>query len=100
MPVHGYKIGENYWAGQIVKYTCDTGYFMEGPTNRLCLENGNWSDVVPKCNEEECFIDYILFSLMIFVFLSNQIIEKLLMICGKESRELWRKMQINCPRSL
>ena len=35
MPVHGYKIGENYWAGQIVKYTCDTGYFMEGPTNRL-----------------------------------------------------------------
>ena len=28
------------------------------------------------------------------------VIEKLLMICGKESRELWRKMQINCPRSL
>ena len=51
MPVHGYKIGENHWAGQIVKYTCDTGYFIEGPTNRLCLENGNWSDVVPKCNE-------------------------------------------------
>ena len=33
MPVHGFKIGENYWAGQIVKYTCDTGYFIEGPTN-------------------------------------------------------------------
>lgn len=28
------------------------------------------------------------------------VFEKLLMICGKESRELWRKMQINCPRSL
>ena len=50
MPVHGYKIGENYWGGQMVKYTCDTGYRLEGPTNRMCLENGNWSDVVPKCN--------------------------------------------------
>ena len=42
----------------MVKYTCDTGYFLEGPTNRLCLENGNWSDVVPKCNEMESFIAY------------------------------------------
>ncbi|CAH3123360.1 unnamed protein product [Porites lobata] len=50
VPVHGYKIGENYWGGQMVKYTCDPGYFLEGPTNRMCLENGNWSDVVPKCH--------------------------------------------------
>ena len=58
MPVHGYKIGENYWGGQMVKYTCDPGFFLEGPTNRMCLENGNWSDVVPKCNEMESFIAY------------------------------------------
>lgn len=49
VPVHGYKTGENYWAGQMVTFTCDTGYHLEGPTNRLCLEGGNWSDVMPKC---------------------------------------------------
>lgn len=49
VPVHGYKIGENYWAGELVTFACDAGYHLEGPTNRLCLENGNWSNVVPTC---------------------------------------------------
>ena len=49
VPVNGYKTGENYWAGQMVTFTCDTGYHLEGPTNRLCLEGGNWSDVMPTC---------------------------------------------------
>ena len=49
VPVYGYKTGENYWAGQMVTFTCDTGYHLEGPTNRLCLEGGNWSDVMPTC---------------------------------------------------
>ena len=51
MPVHGYKIGEHYWAGKMVTFACDPGYFLEGPTNRLCLENGNWSDVIPTCKK-------------------------------------------------
>ena len=51
MPVHGYKTGANYWAGQMVTFTCDTGYHLEGPTNRLCQENGNWSDVAPTCDK-------------------------------------------------
>ncbi|KAL9961572.1 hypothetical protein ACROYT_G030534 [Oculina patagonica] len=50
VPVHGYKIGENYWAGEMVTFACDTGYQLEGPTTRLCLENGNWSNVVPTCH--------------------------------------------------
>ena len=51
VPVHGYKIGDNYWAGEMVTFACDTGYHLEGPTNRLCLENGNWSNVVPTCKK-------------------------------------------------
>lgn len=58
--MHGYKIGENYWAGQMVRFTCDTGYRLEGTANRMCLENGNWSDVVPKCNEMEFYIKLII----------------------------------------
>ncbi|XP_068736238.1 uncharacterized protein [Montipora capricornis] len=49
VPVHGYKLGKNYWAGQLVTFACDTGYHLEGPTNRLCLHNGNWSEVMPTC---------------------------------------------------
>jgi len=50
VPVNGYKIGEHYWAGQMVTFACDAGYHLEGPTKRLCLENGNWSDVTPTCH--------------------------------------------------
>ena len=49
VPVHGYKVGENYWAGEMVTFACDAGYHLVGPTNRLCLANGNWSNVVPTC---------------------------------------------------
>ena len=51
MPVHGYKIGNNYWAGQVVTFACDTGYHLEGPLNRLCLENGNWSETKATCKK-------------------------------------------------
>lgn len=50
VPMNGYKVGENYWAGELVTFACDAGYHLEGPTNRLCLENGNWSNVVPTCH--------------------------------------------------
>ena len=36
----------------MVTFACDAGYYLEGPTNRLCLENGNWSNVVPTCKKE------------------------------------------------
>ena len=58
MPMHGYKTGANYWAGQMVTFTCDTGYHLEGPTNRLCQENGNWSDVAPTCDKMKSLIQY------------------------------------------
>ena len=51
MPVHGYKIGDKYWAGQVVTFACDAGYHLEGPSNKLCLENGNWSETVPTCKK-------------------------------------------------
>ena len=88
MPVHGYKIGENYWGGQMVKYTCDPGYFLEGPTNRMCLENGNWSDVVPKCNEmESSFIAYsLLIYYLFYLNIQKLIIENLLIRGGSRGR--------------
>ena len=89
MPVHGYKIGENYWAGQMVKYTCDTGYRLEGPTNRMCLENGNWSDVVPKCNEVGFYVQLIIVLLTYKKFI--------LLIFGNDLSLLRRKIGNRLP---
>lgn len=50
VPMNGYKIGDNYWAGQLVIFACDSGYHLEGPSNRLCLQDGNWSDTTPTCH--------------------------------------------------
>lgn len=49
VPLHGVKIGENYWAGKSVEFACDTGYQLVGPTTRVCLPAGNWSNTEPTC---------------------------------------------------
>ncbi|XP_028518807.1 uncharacterized protein LOC110251682 [Exaiptasia diaphana] len=48
-PLNGYRTGNEFWAGNMVVYTCDPGYYLVGPSNRLCLENGAWSDSIPSC---------------------------------------------------
>ncbi|XP_020896631.1 uncharacterized protein LOC110235508 [Exaiptasia diaphana] len=48
-PLNGYRTGNEFWAGNMVFYTCDPGYYLVGPSNRLCLENGAWSDLIPSC---------------------------------------------------
>ena len=55
VPVHGYKIGEHYWVGQMDTFACDAGYHLEGPMNRMCMENGNWNDVTPTCKFNQAF---------------------------------------------
>ena len=67
--MNGYKIGDNYWAGQLVIFACDSGYHLEGPSNRLCLQDGNWSDTTPTCETFKlCFCLFVLFC---FFFLSK-----------------------------
>ncbi len=53
VPVHGSKTGNNYKAGGKVTLVCDTGYHLEGPTTLLCLENGNWDNILPKCRKKD-----------------------------------------------
>ncbi|KXJ15217.1 Sushi, von Willebrand factor type A, EGF and pentraxin domain-containing protein 1 [Exaiptasia diaphana] len=44
----GYRTGNEFWAGNMVFYTCDPGYYLLGASNRLCLENGAWSNSIPS----------------------------------------------------
>ena len=69
VPVNGYKIGDNYWAGQLVIFACDSGYHLEGPSNRLCLQDGNWSDTTPTCETFKfcfCLFCFVLFFVFLF----------------------------------
>ena len=34
----------------VVTYTCDVGYTLEGSNSRTCKSNGQWSGSVPQCN--------------------------------------------------
>ncbi|XP_013394336.1 sushi, von Willebrand factor type A, EGF and pentraxin domain-containing protein 1 isoform X2 [Lingula anatina] len=37
-----------------VKFSCQTGYRLRGPTSRICQDNGEWSHYVPKCEIISC----------------------------------------------
>ena len=32
-------------------YACASGYMLVGSTERICLSNGTWSSVAPKCGK-------------------------------------------------
>ena len=36
----------------VARYSCNTGYTMNGPAERSCLADGQWSGSVPTCESE------------------------------------------------
>lgn len=38
--------------GDIVTYSCDPPYILEGADYRICMSNGTWSEEEPQCNGE------------------------------------------------
>ena len=53
VPVHGSKTGDNYTAGEMITFTCDTGYHLEGPAKLLCLKSGTWNNSLPRCKKRD-----------------------------------------------
>ena len=37
-------------------YFCDDGYFLQGPSSRICQSNGDWSGNAPVCVGEFVFL--------------------------------------------
>ncbi|KAM5237780.1 complement factor H-like [Ctenodactylus gundi] len=45
---------EEYYFGQAVRFGCNPGFKLEGPTEIHCSDNGQWSNEKPKCVEISC----------------------------------------------
>ncbi len=38
--------------GDVARYSCDTGYTLNGPAERTCQADGQWNGSVPSCGRE------------------------------------------------
>ena len=38
--------------GDVARYSCDTGYTLNGPAERTCQADGRWNGRVPTCERE------------------------------------------------
>lgn len=47
-PIYGTVSSTNYNAGSTLSFTCNSGYFLYGPTTRTC-EGGVWTGSQPQC---------------------------------------------------
>ena len=41
--------------GDVAKYSCDTGYTLNGAAETTCQADGQWSGSVPTCESELTF---------------------------------------------
>ncbi|KAL9961673.1 hypothetical protein ACROYT_G030665 [Oculina patagonica] len=46
---HGHTHGQQYWQGKHVSFTCNSGYWLKGSSERHCMKNGTWTGVQPSC---------------------------------------------------
>ncbi|XP_078660839.1 uncharacterized protein LOC144905190 isoform X3 [Branchiostoma floridae x Branchiostoma belcheri] len=49
-PVNGFRRGE-FFTGSTVTFGCNAGFILQGDTDTVCQENGQWTNPVPVCVE-------------------------------------------------
>ncbi|XP_062523805.1 sushi, von Willebrand factor type A, EGF and pentraxin domain-containing protein 1-like isoform X2 [Corticium candelabrum] len=54
-PKHGEIIGNNFYFGESVKFSCNRGYMMIGQETSTCEASGTWTNRSPRCIETRCF---------------------------------------------
>ncbi|XP_073075330.1 CUB and sushi domain-containing protein 1 isoform X2 [Manis javanica] len=53
-PAHGYTNGSEFNLNDVVNFTCNTGYLLQGPARAQCRSNGQWSSPLPTCRVVNC----------------------------------------------
>ncbi|XP_078699953.1 E-selectin-like [Branchiostoma floridae x Branchiostoma belcheri] len=52
-PTNGGSSGDNYYQ-DVMSFTCDSGYQLEGLASLTCQADGTWSGSVPSCTVVQC----------------------------------------------
>ncbi|KAB0351992.1 hypothetical protein FD754_016849, partial [Muntiacus muntjak] len=53
-PAHGSRLGEEFKAKSLLRFSCEMGYQLRGSAERTCLLNGSWSGLQPVCEAVSC----------------------------------------------
>ncbi|XP_055074905.1 CUB and sushi domain-containing protein 2 [Misgurnus anguillicaudatus] len=54
VPVHGIRLGEEFSVGNVVRFSCESGYILKGSSERSCLANRTWVGIQPECHVVSC----------------------------------------------
>ncbi|XP_034859738.1 CUB and sushi domain-containing protein 1 [Mirounga leonina] len=50
-PAHGLTNGSEFNLNDVVNFTCNTGYLLQGASQAQCRSNGQWSSTLPTCRD-------------------------------------------------
>ncbi|XP_025023614.1 CUB and sushi domain-containing protein 1-like, partial [Python bivittatus] len=53
-PSHGVTNGSEFNLNDVVNFTCNTGYLLQGVSRAQCRSNGQWSSSLPSCQVVNC----------------------------------------------
>lgn len=48
-PAHGMTNGSEFNLNDVVNFTCNTGYLLQGASRAQCRSSGQWSSPLPSC---------------------------------------------------
>nr|XP_008977252.3 CUB and sushi domain-containing protein 1 isoform X1 [Callithrix jacchus] len=53
-PAHGFTNGSEFNLNDVVNFTCNTGFLLQGASRAQCRSNGQWSSPLPTCRVVNC----------------------------------------------